>query len=86
VFLPSPLRFPGLRNGNPAFGWVVAFGLPLLAIVCFIWPERLMRRFSPRIQPSNDYLLTESFWYCMGYAALIVGIGVLLLFREPLLP
>jgi hypothetical protein len=42
-----------------------------------------MWRFSPRTPPSNDFLLPESSWYCLGYAALIVGIGVLLLFREP---
>ena len=31
-------------------------------------------------------ILTEGFWYGIGYAALIVGIGILLLLRAPLLP
>ena len=42
-----------------------------------------MRWFSPRIPPDDDYLLTPGFWYLVGYLALIVGIGVLLLFRTP---
>jgi len=85
-FVASPLPFPGPRSGNPVNGWIVALGMPLAAITCFIWPERLMWWFSPRIPPSYDYLLTEGFWYYVGYASLIVGVGVLLLFRQPLIP
>jgi hypothetical protein len=62
-------------------GLMVAYGLPLAAIVCFLWPERLMWRFSPRTPPDYAFLLTEGFWYALGYFLLLVGIGVLLLFR-----
>ena len=85
-FVRSPIPLGGPRSANPLSGWLVALGLPLVAIVCFVWPRRLMWWFSPRTPPSYDYLLTENFWYCVGYAALIVGVGVLLLFRQPLVP
>ncbi len=77
--LPSPLPVP--VADSPGFGWLVAFGLPIFAIACFVAPDRLMRWFSPRIPPDEDYLLTPGFWYLVGYVALIVGSGVLLLFR-----
>ncbi len=76
---PLPVAIPD----NSAFGWFVAFGLPIVAIMCFVAPDRLMRWFSPRIPPDYDYLLTPDFRYFVGYFALIVGIGVLLLFRTP---
>ncbi len=82
-FIPSPLPVPVPTSGDPALGWLVAFGLPIVAIMCFVAPDRLMRWFSPRIPPDYDYLLTPGFWYLVGYVALIVGIGVLLLFRTP---
>lgn len=79
--IPPPL--PVAVSDNPGFGWLVAFGLPIVAIMCFVAPDRLMRWFSPRIPPDYDYLLTPGFWYLVGYFVLIVGIGVLLLFRTP---
>ena len=80
-FISSPLPIP--VTDSPGFGWLIAFGLPIMAIACFVAPDRLMRWFSPRIPPDDDYLLTPGFWYLVGYLALIVGIGVLLLFRTP---
>lgn len=82
-FLPSPLPVTTLRNGSPEIGWLVAFGLPIVAIICFIFPDRLMWRLSPRTPPDYDYLLTPGFWYVIGYFTLIVGAGILLLFRSP---
>jgi hypothetical protein len=71
--------FAGSRKSGT--GYLVALGLPLAAMVCFIWPEQLMWRFSPRTPPLYDYLFTEPVWYLLGYVLLLVGIGVLLLFR-----
>jgi hypothetical protein len=68
-------------SGKAAAGILMAYGLPLAAIVCFIWPERLMWWFSPRTPPDYDYLFTEGAWYILGYVLLIIGIGVLLFFR-----
>ncbi len=68
-------------TGKAGTGILVAYGLPLAAIACFIWPERLMWWFSPRIPPDYDYLFTEGAWYVLGYFLLTIGIGVLLLFR-----
>lgn len=36
--------------------------------------------FSPRIPPDFEYLLTAGFWYLLGYACLLIGGGLLLLF------
>lgn len=74
AYVPHAFRHAGT-------GIMVAYGLPLAAIICFLWPERLMWRFSPRTPPDYAYLLTEGFWYALGYFLLLVGSGVLLLFR-----
>lgn len=68
-------------SGKAGTGILIAYGLPLAAIVCFIWPERLMWWFSPRTPPDYDYLFTEGAWYILGYVLLIIGIGVLLFLR-----
>ena len=75
------LRAPVGYMGKAGTGILVAYGLPLAAIVCFIWPERLMWWFSPRTPPLYDYLITEPAWYAVGYVLLVIGVGVLLLFR-----
>jgi len=75
------VRVPAVYIGKAGTGILVAYGLPLAAIVCFVWPERLMWWFSPRTPPLYDYLFTEGAWYLLGYALLLIGIGVLLLFR-----
>jgi hypothetical protein len=62
-------------------GLAVIYGLPLAAIACFLMPRRLMYWFSPRLPPAYDYLLTESFWYLVGYLLLALAVAVLLLFR-----
>ncbi len=62
-------------------GLLLAFGLPIAAIICFLWPERLMWWFSPRTPPDFEYLFQESAWYLLGYVLLVVAIGILLLFR-----
>jgi len=77
VGIPRSLGYAG-KAGT---GILVAYGLPLAAIVCFIWPERLMWWFSPRTPPDYEYLFTEGAWYILGYVLLILGIGILLLFR-----
>lgn len=70
-------------NGVPkaGFGLLVIYGLPIAAIVCFIWPERLKWWLSPRPPPEYDYLLTEGVWYLVGYVLLIVSVSIFLLFR-----
>jgi hypothetical protein len=68
-------------GGKAGTGILVAYGLPLAAIFCFIWPERLMWWFSPRTPPDYDYLFTEGAWYLLGYVLLALGVGVLMLFR-----
>jgi len=70
----------GVAVHGAARGLLVIFGLPLAAIVCFLWPERLMWWLSPRVPPSYDYLLTENFWYVVGYCLAVIGICVLMLF------
>ena len=81
-YLPNLAVAPAFAgSGKAGRGYFVALGLPLAAIVCFIWPERLMWWLSPRTPPDYEYLLTEGAWYILGYALLIVGIGVLLVFR-----
>lgn len=62
-------------------GYLLAFGLPIAAIFCFLRPERLMWWFSPRTPPDFEYLLQENAWYLLGYVLLVVAIGILLLFR-----
>ena len=62
-------------------GLLVIYALPLAAIACFLMPRQLMVWFSPRVPPSYEYLLTESFWYLAGYFLLATAVGVLLLFR-----
>jgi hypothetical protein len=80
-FLPAPFPGLGLRSGNPVNGWLVIFGLPLVSVICFIWPEQLMWRLSPRTPPDYDYLFTPGVWYLLGYVCLALGVGVALLFR-----
>jgi hypothetical protein len=80
----APSQVP-LRASKIGVGWLVIFGLPLLAICCFLFPTQLMWRLSPRTPPDFDYLLTEGFWYLLGYALLLLSIGVLSLFRQQLI-
>jgi hypothetical protein len=68
-------------QGKSGTGVLVAYGLPIAAMICFIWPERLMWWFSPRTPPEYDYLFTEGAWYVLGYFLLAVAIFVLLMFR-----
>jgi hypothetical protein len=79
-FLPAPFPRLGLRSGNPVTGWLVVFGLPLVTIICFSWPEQLMWRLSPRLPPSYEYLFTPGVWYLLGYVCLALSVGVSLLF------
>jgi hypothetical protein len=82
TFLPNLALAPPVAGSRKAgTGYLVAFGLPLAAIVCFLWPERLMWWFSPRTPPDYEYLFTEGAWYLLGYVLLAVGVGVLMLFR-----
>ena len=46
-FISSPSPIP--VTDSPGFGWLIAFGLPIIAIACFVAPDRFMRWFSPRI-------------------------------------
>jgi hypothetical protein len=88
VVLHRKELLPGLSSATAggvvlhgaARGFLVIYGLPLAAIFCFLWPERLMWRLSPRIPPFYDYLLTENFWYFVGYFLAVIGIGVLMPF------
>jgi len=48
---------PSLSTRSGAASPIV-YALPLAAIVCFLWPERLKYKFSPRTPPEYDYLLT----------------------------
>lgn len=81
-FAPSQVPIVARRIGS---GWLVILGLPLLAIGCFLFPTQLMWRLSPRTPPDYDYLLTEGFWYLVGYALLLLSLGVLSLFRQQLI-
>jgi len=78
--LDAAATMPGFipRRG---VGLVVAYGLPMSAIVCFLFAPQLKWRLSPRTPPLFDYLLSEGAFYIAGYGLLAVGIGVLLLFR-----
>jgi len=67
--------------GKAARGYWVIYGLPVAAIVCFLFPRRLTWWLSPRPPPLYEYLITDGVWYVLGYCLLAVGIGVLLLFR-----
>jgi hypothetical protein len=78
---PSPLEHFSFAFSKSATGDLVAYALPLAAIACFIWPQRLMWWFSPRTPPSYDYLMTEGVWYLLGYVLLVIGVGVLMLFQ-----
>ena len=71
--LLRPLRF--------SCGLLVIYGLPLAAILCFIFPRRLMWWLSPRPPPEFEYLLKEPFWYLVGYVLVALSVGLLLLFR-----
>jgi len=68
-------------SGKASRGYWVIYGLPVAAIVCFLFPRRLTWWLSPRPPPLYEYLITEGVWYLLGYCLLAVGIGVLLLFR-----
>jgi hypothetical protein len=76
-----PLHGLGLRGGNPGAGWMVIFGLPLISVTCYVWPDQLMWHLSPRLPPNYDYLFTPGVWYLLGYTCLILGVSVSLLFR-----
>ena len=78
--LSAAAAVPGIipRRGR---GLMVAFGLPVAAIVCFLFAPQLKWRLSPRTPPLYDYLFSEGAFYIAGYALLAVGVGVLLLFR-----
>lgn len=81
-FLPALAVAPRLAGARySGAGYALIYGLPLAAIACFVWPERMMWWFSPRTPPLYDYLFTEASWYLLGYVLLALGIGVLLLFR-----
>jgi len=81
-FLPNLVAAPRLAGARySGIGYALIYGLPPAAIVCFLWPERLMWWFSPRTPPLYDYLFAEASWYLLGYLLLALGIGVLLLFR-----
>jgi hypothetical protein len=80
----APSQVP-IRASKIGTGWLVIFGLPLLAIGCFLFPTQLMWWLSPRTPPDYDYLLTEGFWYLLGYALLALSFGVLSLFRHQLI-
>jgi hypothetical protein len=69
----------GMGRAGRGFGIVLA--LPFAAVVCFLFPGWLKRAFSPRTPPLYDYLLTEGFWYAVGYSLLAVALGVFALFR-----
>jgi hypothetical protein len=71
----------GISRSRASRGFAVIFGLPLAAIVCFLFPQRLKWWLSPRPPPEFDYLLTEPFWYAVGYILAALGLGLLLLFR-----
>jgi hypothetical protein len=75
---PAPWGHDEVSFAHSGTGEALAFGLPLAAIVCFLWPERLMRRFSPRLPPHYDYLLTEGIWYTYGYAVLLLASALLM--------
>jgi hypothetical protein len=57
------------------------FALLLVAIICFLWALQLKRLLSPRMPPRFDYFLDKLSWYALGYAALIVGIALLMPYR-----
>jgi hypothetical protein len=67
--------------GRAARGYWVIYGLPIAAIVRFLFPQRLTWWLSPRPPPLYEYLITDGVWYLLGYCLLAVGVGVLLLFR-----
>jgi len=71
--------------GKQGTGWLIVLGLPLTAIACFLIPTQLMWWLSPRTPPDYDYLLTEGFWYAVGYALLALSVGLLSLFRQQLI-
>ena len=72
---------PILRPSRFLCGLLLIYGLPLAAILCFIFPQRLMWWLSPRPPPEFEYLLREPFWYLVGYVLVALSAGLLLLFR-----
>jgi hypothetical protein len=77
---PTPVAMAGNKRGT---GLLIILGLPLLAVACFLFPTQLKWRFSPRTPPDFDYMLTEGFWYLIGYVLLALSLGVLAIFRQP---
>lgn len=59
----------------------ITFLLPLIPIICFLAPDYLTRRISPRTRILGVPVLTNGFWYVVGYFFLLVAIGVMTLFR-----
>jgi hypothetical protein len=80
----TPIGFPAIGNKS-GVGFLIVLGLPLVSVACFLLPTHLMWWFSPRTPPDYEYLLTEGFWYLVGYVLLALSLGLFSLFRHPLI-
>lgn len=82
ILLNLDKYFPGLsQKGNVPSrrgtgGILIVLALPIFSICCFVYPSLLKEKFSPRIGPSQRYLLTDGVWYILGYLTFILFWGV----------
>ena len=82
ILLNLDKYFPGLsQKGNVpsrrgSGGVLIVLVLPVFSICCFVYPSLLKEKLSPRIGPSQTYLLTDGVWYILGYLTFLVFWGV----------
>lgn len=81
-WLAESLDANAAAKGRAAGGYLVIFGMPVAAAMCWLLPRSLMWRWSPRIPPTFDYLLGETFWIVLGYALLVLAVLLGVLFRS----
>lgn len=88
--------FPGVVEADKAAnsgesGWAVSqkasgglyyvFIAPIFTIVCFLFPDVLANRYSPKSGLFGKPILTEGFWYIVGYFMIFVSYGLFKLFE-----
>lgn len=88
--------FPGVTEADKAArsgesGWGVSqkaldglwyvFIAPIFTIVCFLFPGVLANRYSPKSGLFGKPVLTEGFWYIVGYFMMFVSYGLFKLFE-----
>lgn len=85
TYLPGLWLVMGFNMNRVAIGGtmrcvVITILLPLIPITCFLIPGYLTKILSPRTSILGAPLLTNGFWYVVGYFFLMIAIAVMALF------